>query len=55
MAHDAVNHDITNVYITVSTSQWDAKQLGQNYQSIAAPLESWTPDIMKFRNAATEY
>lgn len=55
MAHDAVNHDITNAHVAVTTSQWDAKQLGQYYQSIATPIQSWTPDIMEFRNAATEY
>lgn len=55
MAHDVVNHDITNAHVAVTTNQWDAKQLGQYYESIATPIESWTPDIIEYRNAATEY
>lgn len=55
MAPDAINHDITNAHVAVTTSQWDAKQLGQYYESIATPIESWSPEIMEYRNAATEY
>lgn len=55
MAPDAVNHDITNAHVAVATSQWDAKRLGQYYESIATSIESWSPEIMEYRNAATEY
>lgn len=55
MAHDAVNHGITNAHVAVVTSQWDAKQLGQYYESIATPIETWTTIVMEYRNAATEY
>lgn len=55
MAHDTVNHDITNTHVTVTTSQQDAKQLGQYYQSIVTPIQSQTPGIIEFHNTATEY
>ena len=55
MANDAVNTDIANAHVAVTTSQWDAKRLGQYYESIATPIASWSPEIMAYRNAATEY
>ncbi|KAF4627335.1 hypothetical protein G7Y89_g10824 [Cudoniella acicularis] len=55
MAPDAVNHDITNAHIAVTTSKWNAKQLGQYYESIATAVDSLTPDIIHYRNVATQY
>jgi hypothetical protein len=59
MANDAVNANIANAHVAVMTSQWDAKQLGQYYESIATPIAtpiaSWSPEITAYRNAATEY
>jgi prophage maintenance system killer protein len=40
MANDAVNVDITNAHVAVTTSQWDVKQLGEYYESIATPIAS---------------
>jgi hypothetical protein len=55
MANNAVNTDIANTYIAVTTSQWDTKQLGQYYESIATPIASWSPEIIVYRNATIEY
>ena len=54
MANDAINDSIATAHVAVTTRQWDAKQLGQYYESIATPVASWTPLIMAYRNAATE-
>jgi death-on-curing family protein len=50
MAHDDVNNGITNAHVAVTTNQWNAKQLGEYYESIATPIESWTANIMEYRN-----
>jgi prophage maintenance system killer protein len=55
MAADALNNNIANAHVAVTTNQWTARQLGEYYESIATPIASWTPDIMTYRNAATEY
>ncbi|PVH74071.1 hypothetical protein DL98DRAFT_605784, partial [Cadophora sp. DSE1049] len=55
MGYDRVNDGIAMAHVEVATSRWDAKKLGQYYESIAIPIESWTPDIIEYRNAATEY
>ncbi|TAQ88247.1 hypothetical protein B7494_g3425 [Chlorociboria aeruginascens] len=37
---------IVNAHVAVTISQWDAKELGRI---------SWTPDLVSYRDAATEY
>lgn len=54
-ANDSVNDDITNAHVVVTTSKWNAKQLGRYGESIASSIASWSPEIMLFRNAAKEY
>lgn len=53
-AHDAGSHDITNAQVAVTTSRWDAKRLGEYYESIATPIESQNLYIMTLRYGATE-
>ena len=55
MAGDALSNDLANAHVAVTTNQWNARQLGEYYQSIATPIASWSPDIMAYRDAATEY
>ncbi|KFY58399.1 hypothetical protein V496_06156 [Pseudogymnoascus sp. VKM F-4515 (FW-2607)] len=55
MAQDAVNTSIADAQVLVATSQWDAEKLGRFYQSIAAPIDHWTLDIVEYRDDATEY
>lgn len=54
MAPNAVNHNITNAHVAVTTSQWDANQLGQYCESITTPINSWSSEIMEYRHAAVE-
>ena len=53
--HDAFNYGIANAHVSVATSQWDAKKLGEYYESIATTIEDWTPERMEYCNSATEY
>lgn len=55
MSNDGVNEGIQEAHVAVAANQWDAKQLGQYYESIAKPIESWTPEILGYRNAASEH
>ncbi|KAK2764296.1 hypothetical protein FQN54_008988 [Arachnomyces sp. PD_36] len=52
---DQVNQDLANAHVAVVTNQWTAEQLGSYYQSVATPIDEWTPDIVEFRNMSTEY
>ena len=54
MEEDQANRGITDAHVAVVTNQWDKKQLGDYYESIATPLDTWTPEIVEFRNGATE-
>ncbi len=55
MAQETVNINIADAQVLVATSQWDAEKLGRFYQSIAAPIDHWTLDIVECRDDATEY
>ncbi|KFY88427.1 hypothetical protein V498_06794 [Pseudogymnoascus sp. VKM F-4517 (FW-2822)] len=55
MAQETVNTSIADAQVLVATSQWDAEKLGRFYQSIAAPIDHWTLDIVEYRDDATEY
>jgi len=50
LAADTLNDDIANAHVAVTTNQWNAKQLGEYYESIATPIASWTPEILAYRN-----
>ena len=52
---DDANDKLANAHVAVCTNAWTAEQLGQLYQSIASPVEAWSPDILAYREAATEY
>ncbi|MCJ1360221.1 MAG: hypothetical protein MMC33_010224, partial [Icmadophila ericetorum] len=54
MAHDNVNQGFTNAHVELVLNRWDAKKLGQYYESIATPVECMTPKITAYSIAATE-
>jgi len=54
MANDAVD-ELARAHVAVTTKQWDAKQFGRYYESIATRITSSTPEIMGYRDNATEY
>lgn len=55
MEHDAANYGVANAHVSVATSQWGAKKLGEYYESIATPIEGWTPKKMECHIGVTEY
>ena len=55
LAKDEISHGITKAHVAVVTSKWDVKKLGLYYESIATPIESWSEEIMEFRNGPMEY
>ena len=55
LQHDSNNRVLAEAHAAVCTNKWTAEQLGSYYQSLATAIEAWTPEIMEFRNAATEY
>lgn len=52
---DAANQTLENAQDAVCTNAWTVEQLGQFYQQMATVIEGWTPDIMAYKNGATEY
>ena len=52
---DDANDKLANAHVAVCTNAWTAEQLGQFYQSIASPIKAWSPDILVYREGATEY
>ncbi|KAL4964000.1 type II toxin-antitoxin system death-on-curing family toxin [Aspergillus stella-maris] len=52
---DAHNQPLANAHVAVVTNQWTVEQLGAYYQSVAKPLSSLPPDVVEYRNGATEY
>lgn len=54
-AEDVHNKGLANAHVAVVINQWSAEELGKYYESVAAPLAQLTPEIMEYRNEATEY
>ncbi|OBT89584.1 hypothetical protein VE02_01738 [Pseudogymnoascus sp. 03VT05] len=44
MAHDAMNDGVADALVLVATNQWDAKKLGEYYESIAKPVQELSAD-----------
>ncbi|OCL08853.1 DOC family protein [Glonium stellatum] len=51
----AAKQPLEDALVAVCTDKWTAEQLGQYYQQVATAIEEWTPDIMAYKNEATEY
>ena len=54
-AEDVHNKGLADAHVAVVTNKWTAQQLGQYYNSVAAPLVRMTPDVMEYKSAVTEY
>ncbi|KAF2444494.1 DOC family protein [Karstenula rhodostoma CBS 690.94] len=50
-----VSQDLENAHVAVCTNAWTAEELGRFYEQSAKAIEEWTPEILAYRNEATEY
>jgi hypothetical protein len=50
-----VSQNLENALVAVCTNAWTAEESGRFYEQNARAIETWTPEIMAFRNEATEY
>jgi len=54
LADDPVARGITEAHVAVVTHKWERQELGKYYESIATPIDSWTKEILEYRDEATE-
>lgn len=52
---DEMRESLENAHVAVVTKTWTVEQLGDYYQSAATVIETWTPEIIAYRNEALEY
>ncbi|KAK2827815.1 hypothetical protein FQN49_007315 [Arthroderma sp. PD_2] len=54
-ADDAQNRGLAEAHVALVTNKMNAEELGRYYWAVAHPLDKLTPDIIAYRNGATEY
>jgi death-on-curing family protein len=50
-----VSRDLENAHVAVCTNVWTAEDLGRLYEQEAEAIDVYTPEILAYRNEATEY
>ncbi|EFE43311.1 hypothetical protein TRV_01980 [Trichophyton verrucosum HKI 0517] len=54
-ASDSNNKGLTEAHVALVTNRMNAEELGRYYKSVARPLMEMTPEIVAYREAATEH
>ncbi|KAK2746004.1 hypothetical protein FQN55_005826 [Onygenales sp. PD_40] len=52
---DTHNRGLQDAHVAIVTNRMNAEELGRYYKSVASPLTDLTPEIVSYRDEATEY